>query len=107
MINFDTYRQLSVESKEYDNADMYIMKRGWQDWMDDMSADEITKLLRAVYSIGKGGLKSMVEISGTKLAEFCRRYLLPYRSAQNWLNGERKAPEYTMLLLGYAVLSDL
>lgn len=107
MINFDTYRRLYGEAKEYDNIDMYIMERGWQDWMDDMSADEITKLLRAVYSIGRDGFKSMVEISGTKLAEFCRRYLLPYRSAQNWLNGEREAPEYTMLLLGYAVLSDI
>lgn len=111
MISFSVYKQLYGEAKEYDNIDMYIMERGWQDWMDDMTADDIADLLRNIYTISRDGIKGLLSITGDNLTVFCRKYVIKYRTAQNWLSGnrdaKREAPEYTLMLLGFAVLSDI
>lgn len=106
MFNFDTYLRLYSEAREYDNIDKYIMERGWQDWMDDFSADQIANLLRDVYAISREGLQGMLSLDGNKLTVFCRRYLLPYSTVQKWKLGDNVPTEYTMLHLGYAVLSN-
>ena len=106
MINFDTYRTLYAEAREYNDIDRYIMERGWQDWMDGMDADQIADLLRAVYTISRGGVEGMLAVEGTKLTAFCKRYLLPYNTAQKWKLGTNIATDYTMLHLGYAVISN-
>ena len=105
MINFDTYRTLYGEAKTYDDIEMYIMERGWQDWMDDMDADQIADLLRRIYTISRDGIGGMLETEGIKLTVLCRRYCIPYDSAQKWRSGERHAPDYLMLLLGWAIIS--
>lgn len=107
MIRFKTYKQLYSEAKEYNNIDMYIMERGWQDWMDDMSVDEIADLLRNIHTITHEGIKGILDITGDKITVFCHKYATKYRTVQKWLSGEREAPEYTIMLLGYAVLSDI
>lgn len=38
---------------------------------------------------------------------FAMKYNLPGRSVQNWIAGERSAPEYVLELLAYAVIGDV
>lgn len=37
--------------------------------------------------------------NGMKLNEFCARYNVKYRTAQDWKNGKSKMPEYLLPLL--------
>lgn len=107
MINFDTYRALYAEARQYEDIDRYIMERGWQDWMDFIGdADQIADLLRAVYTISRDGIDGMLSVEGGKLTEFCKRYCLPYSTVQKWKLKETAPAEHTMLLLGYAVLNN-
>lgn len=106
MITFDTYRVLYAEAREYEDIDRYIMERGWQDWMDGMDAEQIADLLRAIHTISRDGIIGMLAVDGTKLTAFCKRYLLPYNTAQKWKLGSNPPTEYTMLMLGYAVISN-
>ena len=47
MIDFDTFRTLYGEAKEYSgDEERYIMERGWQDWMDD--TDSAVATLRKI-----------------------------------------------------------
>lgn len=107
MINFDTYCRLYSEAREYDNIDKYIMERGWQeDWMNEFTADKIADLLRDIHTISREGFNGILETDGTKLTAFCKRYLIPYSTAQKWKLGDNVPAEYTMLHLGYVVLSN-
>ncbi len=106
MITFDTYRNLYAEAREYEDIDRYIMERGWQDWMDGMDAVQIADLLRAIHTISREGIIGMLAVDGTKLTAFCKRYCLPYPTAQKWKLGSAPPTEYTMLMLGYAVISN-
>ncbi len=106
MINFDTYRALYAEAREYTNIDMYIMERGWQDWMDGMDADQIADLLRDIHAISRGGFSAAVKIEGLKLTAFCKRYCLPYSTAQKWVGDIAAPAEYMVLHLGYSVISN-
>ena len=85
---------------------MYIAVRGWQEFMNPFEADVIVDILTSIHSISRNGFPSLLQIAGGNLTRFCKWYVVPYRTAQNWLSGKRKAPEYTIMLLGYAVLSD-
>ena len=60
-----------------------------------------------IYQISQGGLKAMIKTEESGSMLFYEKFGLNPRTAQNWLNGERKAPEYTIRLLGFAVVSDV
>ena len=106
MITFDTYRILYAEAREHDSIDMYIMERGWQDWMGGMDADHIADILRNVYNISRSGISGMLEVDGTTLTEFSKRYYVSYNTTMKWKRNETIPAEHTMLLLGYAILSN-
>lgn len=107
MISFDTYRALYAEARQYEDIDRYIMERGWQDWMDSIGdADQIADLLRAIHAVSREGIIGMLAVDGTKLTEFCKRYCLPYSTAQKWKLGTVPPSDQMMILLGYAVISN-
>lgn len=45
------------------------------------------------------------EESGLSLKEFSDMFRIPYRSVQNWDNGERTPPEYVLHMVEY-ILRD-
>ena len=49
-------------------------------------------------------IKAIVGINMARTAEY---YGIPYRTLQKWVSGERKAPDYVIKMLGYAIISEL
>lgn len=107
MINFDTYNMLYSEAKEHSDLRLFITERGWQEWMENVPEASVADILADIYSFSREGIKGMLNASGLNLATFCRKYTIPYKTALKWVNGEREAPEYTIMLIGYAVLSNM
>lgn len=52
-------------------------------------------------------IKELREITGLSKAEFGRRYNIPYRTIQNWENGQRECPIYVQELLEFKVKHDV
>lgn len=103
MIDFDTFRTLYGEAKEYSgNEELYIMERGWQDWMDD--TDSVVDTLRKIYAVSNKGFKSLVP-EFRSLKHLCRWLVIPYGTAQKWASGEHEPSEYIVMLMAYATIS--
>ena len=56
---------------------------------------QISKLWRALSM----EMKDVVAYSGMKMSEFSDRFVIPYRTLQDWCNGTNPCPVYTKLML--------
>lgn len=105
MIDFNTFRALYAEAKNYDSEGKYIMERGWQEWMNGLDdADEIANMLRKIYSMANGGFAEIVS-QYKNMKQMCNFFGIPYSTAQKWSIEERNPSDYVLLLLAYATIN--
>lgn len=45
--------------------------------------------------------KDILQQSGMNMSQFAKHFNIPYRTVQNWYNGDRKAPEYVLELIKF------
>ena len=82
MIDFNTFRALYAEAKNYDSEGKYIMERGWQEWMNGLDdADEIASMLRKIYGMANGGFSEIVS-QYKNMKKMCNFFSIPYSTAQ-------------------------
>lgn len=105
MVSFETFKILYSDAKEYQTEEMYILERGYQDWMDDIGDfDDIASLLRDVYDMSNGGFPALTK-HFKSIAEMSAFFNVPYSTAQKWNHGIAKLPDYTLELMTYIVLN--
>lgn len=103
-INYETFAKLLDESKEYDDFEMYVAERGWQEWMNpfEQSPELISKILSIVFRMGKEKIKEARELAGiSSRAEMSRKYRIPLRTLENWELSENNMSNYTLNLILY------
>lgn len=105
MLNYKTFIRLYGEALEYENLDLYLYERGWQDWMDSFEPDEVVEILNSIYRIARESLKDTRERSGYSRAEFSRTYNIPIRTLENW-DKLNNSPEYTEQLIKYSLFVE-
>ena len=98
-MKFILFKELYDEALGYHDIDYYVSERGWQDWMEEYSAEEIAGILKRIYRLANSSLKDTREVSR---AEFSRSFDIPIRTLENWDSGSREMPSYVKLLLDYA-----
>lgn len=109
-IDYETFTKLLGESREYDDCEMYIAERGWQEWMNPFEGDPefIAQILNIVFRMGKGKIQNERELIGIhSRAEMARKYRIPLRTLENWESGKSAIPSYTMSLLLYTFFLEL
>lgn len=102
---YEIFLRLYAEGKEYDNEELYIGDRGWQEWMEQYTDEEVADLLNLIYRVAKMGMREMR--GGLTRMEFCQKYRIPFSSVRNWENGVREAPEYVQSMIAYVLFNDL
>lgn len=102
-IEFDMFARLYDEAKIYNNLDMYIMERGWQEWMNDLEPGTVAEVLKYIYSIAKDGFPKLLSHYET-LRKVSDRFGIPYSTLQRWKSGITDVPEYTLLMMAYITI---
>lgn len=74
---------------------------------DAPSEDNFIKAVSIIVAAADSDIKRLVELSELKMAVFARKFMLPYRSLQNWCDGSRKPPEYLPIMIGYILVSEV
>lgn len=103
-MKFELFKELYDEALEIASLELFIAERGWQDWMENYTPNEVAELLSRIYYLANNPLKDTREVSR---AEFSRRYSIPVRTLEGWDAEERTAPTYVKLLLDYAQFMNL
>lgn len=71
------------------------------------SEDDYLKSISIIAAAANGDIKKIVALSGLKMAGFAKKFVLPYRSLQNWCDGSRTPPSYLPILIGFILVSEL
>lgn len=117
MMTFSDFRRAWLSALEYtpEQHDLYVAEYAWQNWMGkpgDGDTDTIARVLHAIFIMAHGGVAAIRSVTGMSQVIFSVVYGIPRRSIQNWeydageVGNAREAPDYTQILLGYAVLTD-
>lgn len=107
-MRYELFSRLYDEAGEYDDLELYIAERGWQDWMDDYSeVDSIAEILDKIYSLAKSDFKDLRIQSGHGIKAFSLAYGIPERTVQAWEYGERTPADYLTKLLAYTMLPSV
>lgn len=99
-MKFELFKQLYSEALEYEELDMYVAERGWQEWMEEFEASTI---LPAIYELATSTIKENRERIGLTRDGLANLVSIPYRTLQDWELGNRKYPTYVKLLIDYAL----
>ncbi|WP_429949414.1 helix-turn-helix domain-containing protein [Enterococcus sp. AZ101] len=105
-MKYELFATLYQEALEYNDVEMYIAERGWQDWMDSFDNDKLGVVLTAVYSLANMTIKEMRESKKMSRAQFSRVYNIPIRTLENWDAETRKMTSYDKMLIAYTFFMD-
>lgn len=115
-MKYELFSRLYNEAMDYDDIDIYIAERGWQDWMDQYcpadsddwdDSDEphlLVKILNRIYELANMSFKQMRAETGMSFKRFSEIYGIPSRTVQDWEYEQRKIPAYTKKMLAYTML---
>ena len=100
MIDFELFTRLYSEAKQYDDIDLFTSERGWQDWMDNFSTQEVIFILNKIYEYSQESLQDIrIKLNYSRVA-LSRAYYIPLRTLENW-DRKQNMPDYVEVLIKY------
>lgn len=107
-MDFELFSELYNQALQYEDCDMYITERGWQDWMNSYSdGNDVTVIfiiLSSIFDIAHMDIRKMRAALGLTFKTFSELYSVPSRTVQDWEYGKNKTPEYVKKFVGYTIL---
>ncbi len=73
----------------------------------DLKVDDFVTAIKIIGAAADRDVKRLVALSGLKSIDFARKYILPYRTLQDWCAGKHTPPEYLPVLIGYVMVTGL
>lgn len=107
-MNFELFSQLYQEASEHNDLEIYIMERGWQEWMNDFEPDKIAGILEEIYNLNKSDMKDIRMGTGMSRPKMSKMFYIPVRTIENWEgNGsDRCCPEYVKMFIAYTIFNN-
>ncbi len=111
-MTYKVFSKLYDEALEYNDIDLYISERGWQDWMDDYAAEDgdvtkITNILTNIYDMSDMDIGHIRDKTGLSINKFASLYNIPPRTLQDWIYNKNRTPDYVKKLIAYTLITEL
>ena len=101
MIDYPTFSKLYEAAAESADETTFILKTGWQSWMNSFK-DTAIEFLKETYRLAKGGMSAIVE-SFPMLKSCAEEFNIPYKTVQKWATGGAAPAEYLIKMMAYAI----
>lgn len=102
----DKFSTLFNAALKTDDRDEYIsdwaLSSEWGDVADAEVPDQRISALGALWDVAHASIRDIRAYTGLKRTDFALRYLIPYRTMENWERGDAQCPDYLRLLLAQA-----
>ena len=93
----DKFSALFSAALKTDDRDEYISD--WEDAADAEVPDQRISALGALWDVAHASIREIRAYTGLTRTNFALRYLIPYRTVENWERGDSQCPDYVRLLL--------
>lgn len=104
-----TYREYIAyigDYKELGSAEELLGQIGFPPEMT-LSADGLLKAVNIIAAVADGKIKELVLLSDLSMRAFALKYMIPYRTMQDWCSGVRTPPDYVAILIGWEMITEL
>lgn len=105
-----TYNYYRTLIGEYINlgrdADRLLAEIGFPPELD-LDANGLAQSTRIIAAAADNDIDRLHTASGMSMADFARKFGLPYRTIQDWCAARRTPPEYLSILIGYVLVTEL
>lgn len=104
-----TYKQYLAyieDYKELGSAEQLLGQIGFPPDMT-LTAEGLIAATNIIAAVAETDIKHLVSLSGLSMRSFAAKYMIPYRSLQNWCAEIRKPPEYLPILIGWEMITEL
>lgn len=102
-VEYTIFARLFREAQKYDDVDMYVAERGWQDWMDAYCTEHVVGILHSAYAVGHMSNSELRNEAGLSRVEMSRVYGIPVATLECWEYGSRELKGYIRELISYTV----
>lgn len=105
-MDFKTYLAYIGEYKNLGSAEELLGQIGFPPDMT-LTADSLVTATKIIAAVGDNNIAALIELSNLNMAAFSRKYLIPYRTVQDWVSGVRTTTEYVTMLIGWELITEL
>ena len=106
-MKFELFSRLYDEAVQYEDTDMYVAERGWQDWMDEYAsgtdAKAVSDILFVIHDLAHMDIKELRNLASLSQVAFSSTYSVPRRTLQDWEYGANRTPAYMLKLISYTL----
>lgn len=110
-MNYDYYKALIGEYIDLGRSEEQLLGQIGFPPEIEWDGEGLTKAVSIIAAAADNDTQRLVELSGLSMANFARKFGLPYRSVQNWCAAsdtyKRKPPEYLPILIGYVLITEI
>lgn len=90
----------TADREEY--VSEWALSSTWGSPEDAAIPEERIKALGAIWDMAHARVRDIRAYTGLTRTDFALRYLIPYRTIENWERGDNQCPDYIRLLLAQA-----
>lgn len=101
MIDYPTFNKLYEAAAESADETTFILKTGWQSWMNSFK-DTAIEFLKETYRLAHGGITAIVE-SFPMLKSCAEEFQIPYKTLQKWATGGAAPADYLVKMMAYTI----
>lgn len=105
-MKFSLFKSLYSEAMGYDDFELYVSERGWQDWMNEYDSDRIADTLETIYYLAKHSLSEVREKIGMSRRAFSAWSGIPSRTLENWDANINRKTDYMDVFTAFIVFSE-
>lgn len=104
-MTFMEYQFLYTKAKDFDSFKMFQFDLNFQEWMNNLDADEIMAKLKIIYQTANAEtIRDVRKLTNLNMTKFSKIYNIHYRTLQNWELKIASEPPHLKLLVGYTLL---
>ena len=96
-IDYKRFQEIVSACEEQPDRDLFLAEYGIPQWILNEVTDsegKAVELITAIHTVVHMTAAELVKASGMTQTKFAARFMIPLRTVQNWVGGQRTMPRY-------------
>lgn len=105
-IPYELFVRLYKEAQCYEDMDLFIAERGWQEWMDSYGIIDVANILKKSFIISRLTVRDICDRTGLSVPKIAAKYAINQRTLERWVQGINDPSDYDKTFLAYVVFAE-
>lgn len=101
-IDYKRFQEIVSTCEEQPDWDLFLAEYGIPQWILNEVTDsegKAVEMITTIHTVVHMTAAELVKASGMSQTKFAARFMIPLRTVQNWVGGQRTMPRYEKFML--------